>query len=99
MIRDVRFGSVAAAQHDISPTAASGGNPAVRVANFQNPNLNVCFSQQRPFRAEENHENDGQLTANSGRRSIMFDVLKVPTAPPPLHRFPAAAASRQAPGY
>ena len=47
--------------------APSGGNPAVRVAVFQNANLNVCFSQQRPFKAEENHENDGQLSAKSGR--------------------------------
>jgi hypothetical protein len=41
--------------------------PALQLSIFHFANLNVCFSQQRPFRAEENHENDGQLTARSGR--------------------------------
>ena len=59
---NVSFGSVAARQANNSPTAASGAKPAVREADFQNSNLNDCFTQQRPFRAEENHENDGQLT-------------------------------------
>ena len=46
--------------------AASGAKAAVREADFQNANLNDCFTQQRPFRAEENHDNDRQLTATSG---------------------------------
>ena len=31
------------------------------------PNLNVCFSQKRPVRSQENHENEGQETAKSGQ--------------------------------
>ena len=50
--------------------AASGAKAAVREADFQNANLNDCFTQQRPFRAEENHENDRQLTANISHSSV-----------------------------
>jgi len=61
-----RFGSLVDLLTNITPTAASEGKPAVREADFQNSNLNDCFTQQRPFRAEENHENEGPLTARSG---------------------------------
>jgi len=40
-------------------------SPALQFSIFHFANLNVCFSEQRPFRAEENHENDGRLTANA----------------------------------
>ncbi len=45
----VRFGSLAALRSDITPTAASGAKPAVREADFQNSNLNDCFTQKRSF--------------------------------------------------
>ncbi len=40
----VRFGSLADLERHSSPKAAFGGGAAVRVAVFQNANLNVCFS-------------------------------------------------------
>jgi len=49
---NVRFGSIAALQHDISPTAASGGKAAVRDHGFEyagetseKMTVNVRFSQ------------------------------------------------------
>ena len=48
--------------------SASGGKAVVSRTIFDSNILNVCFSQKRPFRAEENHENEGQLTARSRRR-------------------------------
>ena len=64
---NVGYGSQAALHPDITPTAASEGKPAVHEADFQTSNLNDCFTQQRPFRAEENHDNDRPLSARSGR--------------------------------
>jgi len=63
---DVRFGSIAACQHHIKRTAASGTNPAIQQTNFQNPNLNVCFAQYRTFRLLENRCFKGPLSARSG---------------------------------
>ncbi len=60
-----RFGSTAARRRHSSSTAASGCILALQLSIFHFANLNVCFSQQRPFRAEENHDNDGQLTAEA----------------------------------
>ncbi len=66
-IASVRFGSTAARRRHSSSTAASRCIPALQLSIFHFANLNVCFSQQRPFRAEENYENDGQLTARRRR--------------------------------
>ncbi len=44
-VGNVRSGSLAALRSDITPTAASGAKPAVREADFQNSNLNDCFTQ------------------------------------------------------
>ena len=61
------FGSLAARRRHSISTAASGCISALQLSIFHFTNLNVCFSQQRPFRAKENHGNDGQLTATSRR--------------------------------
>ena len=45
LIKNVRFGSVAALQHDISPTAASRGKAALQHTIFDSEISNVCFSQ------------------------------------------------------
>ena len=62
-----RIGSAAAAHHHFSSTTASGGIPVVRVAVFQNANLNVCFSRERTFKPLDNRLFEGLLTATSGR--------------------------------
>jgi hypothetical protein len=42
--------------------------PVLQLSIFHFANLNVCFSQQRPFKAEENHEYDRPETARSGQK-------------------------------
>ncbi len=65
-VGNVRFGSLADLLTDITPTAASGAKPAVCEADFQNSNLNDCFTQKRSFKLFENHSNEGPLPARSG---------------------------------
>ena len=74
--QDVRFGSQAALQSHSSSTAASGCKAAVREADFQNANLNDCFTQQRPSRAAENHDNEGQLTADTVEKLRYSETTK-----------------------
>ncbi len=50
---NVRKGSLADLLTDITPTAASGAKPADRDADFQNSNLNDCFTQKRSFKLFE----------------------------------------------
>ena len=59
--------------------AASGAKLAVREADFQNSNLNDCFTQQRPFRAEENHDNERQLTAEAVSKGKIDSVRSFPS--------------------
>ena len=48
-----------------------GSQAAIHETEFQYSNLNDCFTQQRPFKAEENYENDRQLTARSRRSTLI----------------------------
>ena len=49
-----------------SPTAASGGKAVVQKPKLQNPNLNVCFHQERSFKPVDSRDFQRRLTANSG---------------------------------
>ena len=83
------LGSTAARRRHSSSTAASGCIPALQLSIFHFANLNVCFSQQRPFKADENHENDGQLTAKSGQCSDLAggrDLTSLDEPPPGTFR-------------
>jgi len=40
--------------------------PAPPRSVFEINNLNVCFSQERPLRSQNNQANEGRETANSG---------------------------------
>jgi len=62
-----RFGSAADLLPDITPTAASGGYPAIQLGILENQILNVCFAQYRTFKSPKYNRNEGQLTAISGR--------------------------------
>jgi hypothetical protein len=60
-----RFGSLADLNANVTPTAASGGKPAVRSALFENPAPDVCFHPKQPFRSAKIQENDRLLSAKS----------------------------------
>ncbi len=62
-----RLGSQAALHGYLSSTAAFGSNPAVHEADFQNSNLNDCFTQKRSFKSTKIDENDRPLSATSGQ--------------------------------
>ena len=64
----VRFGSLTALQSDNTRTAASGCIAAIRWQIFQTLFLNVRFHQERSFNQREIYENEGLLSAISGRR-------------------------------
>jgi len=64
---NVRFGSQADLKVNITPTAASGGKADVQKLKLQNPNLNVCFHQERSFRLLKIRLIEGRLSARSGR--------------------------------
>jgi len=48
--------------------AASGTNPAVREVDFQNSNLNDCFTQKRSFKLFEIYYFDGLLSAEAASK-------------------------------
>ena len=80
LIFNVRFGSQADLLPDITPTAASGGYPAIQLGILENQILNDCFAQYRTFKSSKYHRNDGPLSAKSGRCSVMLDVVSHLTA-------------------
>ena len=61
----VRYGSLADYLPDITPTAASGGKPAVQTSNSENPAPDVCFHPKQPFRSWKIREIEGLLSAKS----------------------------------
>ena len=60
---DVRNGSLADLNANVTPMAASGGKPAVRSAIFENPAPDVCFHPKQPFRSAKIQENDRLLVS------------------------------------
>ena len=68
------LGSVMAPQKSITGTSANEGRPDVRQRIIGVQNLIVCFSQKRPVRSQENHENEGQETARRGRSAQFASV-------------------------
>jgi hypothetical protein len=71
---NVRFGSLADLNANVTPTAASGGKPAVRSAIFENPAPDVCFHPKQPFRSAKIQENDRLLSARSGQCSGLLST-------------------------
>jgi hypothetical protein len=65
-----RFGSVAAPQDNISPTAAFGSIADARLQLFASQFSNVRFHQKQSFRSAIVQENDGQLAAKRGRLPV-----------------------------
>ncbi len=55
--------------------SASGGKAVVRRPDFTSLRLNDRFSLKRSFRMLENHENEGPLSARSGRPEILSRLL------------------------
>ena len=68
---DFRFGSLAAPQHDISPTAASGGKADTRQRDSDSPRLNVRFQPKRSFKRLYFSHAHRLLSARSGPQSVI----------------------------
>ena len=60
-----------------SQTTASEGKAATRRLEVGNSTLNVCSRQDRSFKLQENHENEGQQTADSVEKLVVETAVIV----------------------
>ena len=74
----LKWQSLAALHSDNTRTAASGYKAAIPWQVFQTLFLNVRFHQKRSFSLREIYENEGLLSARSGRGSLRIYVTAKP---------------------
>ncbi len=66
LIKNGRFGSLAALFTDSSLMSGFGWKADIREPDFTGPSLNVCFSRKRTFRLAKPNCFEGPLSAKSG---------------------------------